>query len=989
MEDVKMRYDTKELPPYSAAVPAAPPQRRQHFVRRSRGLRFLGLACLMFIVYAQWKQVVSSESKNASNLSIERLQEDLQVCSKLRSKPADPIGLGRERNARYVAGHKPTLIKNATVWVGEPAEGTSVEDARAGKGYSWINADVFIEYGLIKEVGQDLDASSFPSDTLIWNANRRQLTSGIIDMHSHAGVDNIPELQGNDDTNELSADITPYVRSIDGLDPLDYQIQVIKSGGVTTSLVLPGSGNNIGGEAFVIKHAVGRPDGRNETSIEDLLADPDRAWRYIKMACGENAKRVYGKVGEHGPYSRLGESWEFRHAFEQAAAHVRAQDDWCAAADRLGVENVGSYLPQALQWETLGAVLRGQVHVNTHCYTIPDLEAFVDHTNEFRFPVRAFHHAHQTYLIPEVLKRAWGDSPPASALFADNMWYKAESYIGSEYAGKILYENGLTPIYVSDNPVLDAQHVVFEAAKAFGYGLPYHAALAAVTTAPAERLGLGQRLGKIKPGFDADIVVWDSDPLSVGAAPVQVWIDGTVQFEDPVELEKPFLPPVIETTSQKPTVADEPVSISDVIFTGVTKSFLSTESSQDSSEPQNFTVAIARGQISCIGSCEAELRAASTSGTKIIALQNGYVTKPFVAFGSGLGLNAIDAESATDNGGSADVFSRAVDGLALDTKKLHYAHRYGVTKAISAPTYADGGLGTHQGTSVGFRTRSPHALAPGAVFAEDAAVHYTLTQDAKDGSKSVSNAVGALRRKLLEAVDAANATSTATAAAADSFAEAAFLAKVVAGDLPLVVTVHSADTIAALLRVKRTVDAAILAKDHRGEDNNNNKKGVIKLVVLGGAESHLVADELAAAGAAVVLSPFQSYRTSWEQRRGLVGAPLQNGTAVDRLVAAGVRAAVGLEEDWVVRDLGLLAGIAHRNGGGAISEGEALDLVGRNVLDILGLLGGGPDGSGDDEAQKIRPVDEFVVFDGSPLEIGARVRAVASGGGAGEVALFE
>lgn len=955
-----MLYDMKELPPYSAA--AAPPvRRRQHFVRRSRGLRFFGLACLLFIVYAQWRQVVSSEPRNTSKLSIERLQADLQVCSKLRSKPADPIGLGRERSARYVDGHKPTLIKNATVWVGEPAEGTSDEYARAGKGYSWINADVFVQYGLIKQVGQDLDANSFPSDTLIWNANRRQLTTGIIDMHSHAGVDNLPSLVGNDDTNELSADITPFVRSIDGLDPLDYQIQVIKSGGVTTSLVLPGSGNNIGGEAFVIKHAVGESGGRNETSIEDLLADPDRAWRYIKMACGENAKRVYGKAGEHGPYSRLGESWEFRHAFEQAAAQVRAQDDWCAAADNFGVENLDTYLPQELRWETLGAVLRGQVHVNTHCYTIPDLEAFVDHTNEFQFAVRAFHHAHQTFLIPEVLKRAWGDSPPASALFADNMWYKAEAYIGSEYAGKVLYENGLTPIYVSDNPVLDAQHVVFEAAKAFGYGLPYHAALAAVTTAPAERLGLGQRLGKIKPGFDADIVVWDSDPLSVGAAPVQVWIDGTAQLEDPIELNKPFLPP-LDPASQKPTTANEPISANDVIFTGVTKSFLSTESLHVDPSEQNFTVAISSGKITCIGSCEAELREASTSGTKITPLQNGYLTKPFVAFGSSLGLNAIDAESATDNGGSTAIFSRAVDGLALDTKKLHYAHKYGITKAISAPSYS--GLGTHQGTSVGFRTNSKHALEEGAVFIDDAAVHYTLTLDAKEGSTSISNAVGTLRRKLLEAVDA-NTTATAIT---DPFSETTFLAKVVTGELPLAITVHSADTIAALLKVKSTVEKA--------------SDGGIRLVIIGGAESHLLADELAAADVGVVLSPFQSYRTSWEQRRGLVGAPLQNGTTVDWLVAAGVRAAIGLEEDWVVRDLGLLAGIAHANGGGAISEGEALDLIGQNVLDILGLSDGKKK-----EKKKVGALDEFVVFDGSPLEIGARVRAVGSGKGG--VAFFE
>lgn len=281
------------LPPYStvAGFPAElgqwPHHGRRH-IRRSRAIRLAVLSFLVFIVYAQWKQIPNSASSSGREsiesrtitrhgLSIAKLQEDIAVCSKLRSKPADPIGLGRERNARYIDGHKPTLIRNATVWVGEPA-GTSHEDARAGKGWEWIKADVFVEYGLIKEVGDGISVDRLPEDTVVYEANGRQLTAGIIDMHSHAGVDSLPDLRGNSDTNEMSSDITPYVRSIDGIQPGDHQIQVIKSGGVTTSLVLPGSGNNIGGEAYVIKHAVGKPDGRDEISAEDMLADPEKNW---------------------------------------------------------------------------------------------------------------------------------------------------------------------------------------------------------------------------------------------------------------------------------------------------------------------------------------------------------------------------------------------------------------------------------------------------------------------------------------------------------------------------------------------------------------------------------------------------------------------------------------------------------------------------------------------------------------------------------------
>lgn len=390
-------------PPYRVAVSQWDQARAP--LRRSRGLRFIGLACLILIVLAQWSQTRTThpavKTVNRHGLSFKRLRQDLDTCNELHSKPTEPIGLGRERNARYLDGHKPTLIKNATVWVGEPAPGTTPEEARSGKSYSWIKADVFLEHGLIRHVAHDIPTHGLPADSLVVNAAGRPLTSGIIDMHSHVGVHSLPTLHANDDVTELSSDITPYVRSMDGFQPTDHQIQVIKSGGITTSLVLPGSSNNIGGEAFVIKHAVGRPDGRNEISVTDMLADPDRAWRYMKMACGENAKHVHGKAGVRGPTSRLGESWELRRAFERATRLLREQDDWCEAA-ALGLDNLQTYLPVEIEWEALVAVLRGQAQVHTHCYTIPDLEAFIDHSNEFNFSVRAFHHAHQAFLVPEV-----------------------------------------------------------------------------------------------------------------------------------------------------------------------------------------------------------------------------------------------------------------------------------------------------------------------------------------------------------------------------------------------------------------------------------------------------------------------------------------------------------------------------------------------------------------------------------------------------------
>ncbi|KAK5999938.1 hypothetical protein QM012_005026 [Aureobasidium pullulans] len=929
------------LPQYSEVVRPWADRRRKR-----RIFRLVAASCLSYFAYSAYKISANTE-KPANLLSATRLQEDFATCAALQRVP-EAISGGRDYNKRYVNGTKPLLIQNATVWTGEPVAGTSAEDAHKGKGFAWIQSDVFIEHGLIKRVAPSISLQDLPSDYNIFNAHGRQLTAGIVDMHSHAGLGSLGGLQG--DENELSSDINPYVKSLDSLDPLHPEIQWIKSGGVTTSLLLPGSGNNIGGEAFLVKFAVGKEGGRAELSQQDMLADPDRTWRYMKNACGENPKRVYGKVGERGPFSRMGEGWEFRHAFEQARDYVKAQDDWCAAAASIGAENMNSYLPQKLEWENLGAVLRGQVRVNTHCYTIPDLEMYVRLTNEFKFRVYAFHHAHQTYLVPDVLKRAYGGTP-AAALFADNMYYKVESYTASEQAGKILYENGITPVYVSDNPVINSQHVKHEAAKAYGYGLPYHVALNGLTSAPAELLGMGERLGKVKPGFDADIVVWDSDPLSLGAAPVQVWIDGAPQFKDPVELKKPLTSPV------KPDLAlaedhDETESGKDVVFTGVTNIRIpGLTSSSELKGPA--TVVISQGKIVCAGSCDAEARTATGKKARTVALRNGYLTRPLTAFGSGLGMQEIMGQPQTHDGSVNDkVWARAFDGLLLDGKNLFAAYRHGVTKAISAPM-ADNYAGISlRGVSTGFLTGAKTSMSKGAVFAEEAAVHYDLTLKAKtDATPSISSLIADLRHKLLEAVRN-NETIT------DSFSEAASLKKVVEGKSALVLSVHSADTISALLKLKSTVESA--------------SKTTLRLVVLGAAESHLIAKELAAAEVAVVLAPLLPWAQSWDQRRSLMGAPLHNGTAIDVLLDAGVRVAIGVDEIWETRDLGLTAGIALKNSEGRLTEQQALDLVSTNFYDFLGLEI--PDAG-----------SEFVVYEGSPLEIGGRVVAIADGSGKTEV----
>ncbi|KAK6439810.1 hypothetical protein LTR95_003969 [Oleoguttula sp. CCFEE 5521] len=929
----------EDLPKY-APVETTEPRKQQgrsrpHRRHRRWAFRLVFLAFLAYSLYSYWNPRplnISVRDGSPKTLNVAKLQQDYAVCAKLRSVPSDPSG-PRSKNARW-NGSPDTLIKNTTIWTGEAVHGN----------YSWVSGDVLIQYGLITKVAGHIATAGLSDDTVIHDGTGRMLTSGIIDMHSHTGVDALPNSRGGEDTNELSSDTTPYVRSIDGFNPLDPQIQIIKSGGVTTSLILPGSGNNIGGEAYVLKHAVGPLNGRSEISADDMLADPDRNWRYMKMACGENAKRVYGRVGRHfGPFSRLGEAWYFRHAFEQARSYNQKQDDWCAAADQFGAEAMQDYLPTELEWESLGAVLRGQVYVNTHCYTIPDLEAYIRHTNEFKFSVRAFHHAHETYLVPEILKRNYGGRPPAAALFADNMFYKQESYMGSEQAGKILNENGITPVYVSDNPVLNAQHVVFEAAKAHMYGLPYHVALAGVTSASAELLGLGERIGKVKAGFDADLALWDSDPLSVGATPVQVWIDGAPQFADPVEIKKPAAKP-LEKRPEVPAMAEESMSHTDMIITGVTSVLLpGFEELAVSDTPT--TILITNGSISCIGTCKSEI--ATISNPTTLHLQNGHVVPPATALFSHLGLEEISAESDTKDGNNnAESYSSAVQGLSLDLKTLRAAYRHGVTTAVTAPGYRGGGF---KGSSVSFRVNAGHALEKHAIVEKKSSVHYSLLPSTRDDkTPSTSSEIAALETKLLHALS----LNTSSLPAITS-QETLDLLLVLNGTLPLVITAHKADTIASLL----SLNSLITSPPHPAP---------LRLVIHGAAEAHILAPELAAANVPVILAAPYPYSFTWDQRRSLTGAPLTNGTAIDVLRAAGVKLRLGTEEDWQTRDLYLYAGIAQANSGGAISVKEALGLVTGGLFE---------------EKEK---ATGWIVSEGSVLE-GGRVRAVSDGLGGVDV----
>lgn len=315
----------------------------------------------------------------------------------------------------------------------------------------------------------------------------------------------------------------------------------------------------------------------------------------------------------------LGEAFLLRKAFAEAKKLIEAQEDWCSAAENLYNNNdklhLDSRFPEVLKLESLTALLRGNVKLNIHCYETHDIEAIIRHANEFNFDISAFHHALEAYRIPDIIKRARNNITVAT--FADNWGYKKEAFGGSPQAPKILFEAGIPVALKSDHPVLNSQHMAFEAAKAAHYGLPEQEAFKSITSVPAKALGLNHRVGSLKEGYDADIVIWDRSPLALGATPLQVFIDGVPLFD-----EKP-IGPVKKTKTEKLirsfTTADTTLpkeGTNNYILTNIGTNYLLNDLS-------NTSMIIENGRIVCYQSNECA--SIKNAEFKTFDLQGGFV----------------------------------------------------------------------------------------------------------------------------------------------------------------------------------------------------------------------------------------------------------------------------------------------------------------------------------------------------------------------------
>src|SRR5437763_3434445 len=393
-------------------------------------------------------------------------------------------------SSAQTAAHKEVLIKNAVVMT-------------VTRG-NIQNGSVYIKDGKIAGVGANLKV---PQGATVIDAGGKYLTPGIIDSHSHIALD--------DDVNEATSPVTPQMMMIDAFDYQDKAIYRGLGGGVTTSLLLHGSANMIGGQAIVIKHKYGA--GR------DAMLFPG-APRSIKFASGENPKRVYGSKDQL-PSSRMGNFAVQREALVQAQDYMREWTDYEAKVKR---GDKDAKLPKHdLKLEALADVLRGKLLVQIHCYRADELLTEMELAKEFGYKVRAFHHALEAYKVADKLAA----NDVAIATFADWWGYKNEAWDAIPWNAVISMRKGVRVAIKSDSDDL-ARRLNQEAGKTMRYGgATEEEALKMITLNAAWIVGVDDRVGSLDVGKDADVTIWDKHPLSSYARVEKVLIDGDVYFD--------------------------------------------------------------------------------------------------------------------------------------------------------------------------------------------------------------------------------------------------------------------------------------------------------------------------------------------------------------------------------------------------------------------------------------------------------------------------
>jgi imidazolonepropionase-like amidohydrolase len=395
-----------------------------------------------------------------------------------------------------VPASKPYLIRNVTVMT---AAGPSI---RGGS--------VLVRDGTIAAVGTQIEA---PADAVVIDGAGKFLTPGVIDVHSHLGVYPAPGVSALSDGNEATSPATPQVWAEHSVWPQDAAFPRDLAGGVTTLQALPGSANLFGGRSVILKVVPSR-------TVQGMKF-PGAKYG-LKMACGENPKRVYR---QRGPSTRMGNVAGYREQWIKAERYRRQWDAWLANRKKDAPD-------RDLALDTLAEVLRGNILVQNHCYRADEMAQMIDISKEFGYKVRSFHHAVEAYKIADLLAR----EGISVSVWADWGVFKMEAIDAVRANAALVHAAGGRAVIHSDSAD-DSQRLNQEASKAMAAGraigltISEDDAIRWITANAAWTIGLEDRIGTIEKGKGADLVLWTTNPFSVYTHAEKVWIDGALRLD--------------------------------------------------------------------------------------------------------------------------------------------------------------------------------------------------------------------------------------------------------------------------------------------------------------------------------------------------------------------------------------------------------------------------------------------------------------------------
>ena len=395
-----------------------------------------------------------------------------------------------------------TLITNATVLT--------------GTGERLDEADVLLVDGKVQQVGKDLTATA---DITI-DAQGKWVTPGIIDVHSHLGAYPSPSVESHQDGNEMTSPNTAEVWVEHSVWPQDPGFNRAREGGITSLQILPGSANLFGGRGVTLKNV--------PAHTMQGMKFPEAPYG-LKMACGENPKRVYGRQGVL-PSTRMGNMAGYRMAWAEAAEYKRAWDKYDADYE-------AGLNPEApvrdIKHDTLRGVLEGEVMIHNHCYKAEEMAMMIDLSKEFGYHAGTFHHGVEAYKIADLLAQ----NGSCAALWPDWWGFKMEAYdmVQENVAIVDAVKNSCAVVHSDSDTTIqrlnqEAGKVMYRANEN-GFDISEQHAIKWITSNAAKSLGIDDKTGSLEAGKQGDVVIWNQSPFSVYAKAEQVFDDGAKVYD--------------------------------------------------------------------------------------------------------------------------------------------------------------------------------------------------------------------------------------------------------------------------------------------------------------------------------------------------------------------------------------------------------------------------------------------------------------------------